>query len=791
MNTGIGAPVRRIEDGRFLTGRGRYTDDLDAPQAARAVFVRSPQAHARILRIDRGAAQTAPGVLAVLIAEDLAQDGVGNLGCFAFPALPAGSAFHRPEQPLLAARKVRHVGEPVAIVVAETLAQAKDAAELLVVDYEPLPAVTLIDALAAGAPKVWDDAPDNVSFVLERGERRAVDAAFAAAAHITRIALHYPRASANSLEPRTVSAYQDPQEGRYTLRSSAQSPHHVKEVVSALLGIAASDLRVVATDVGGGFGMKANIYPEEALVLWAAMRTSRAVKWTGERGESLASDQHGRHQITEAALALDAQGRALALRVSVAIDLGAYLSYSAGVPPNNAAVSYAGTYHVPLVHSMVRATFTNTGATGPYRGSGKPEASYVVERLIDKAARELRIDAAEMRRRNLIPLSAIPYKTPGGHVYDCGDFPMVFEKALLLADCAGFEARRADSERRGLRRGIGLSMHCQRAGNQSERMEIRVEPSGLLSLHVGTLSTGQGHETMFAQMVSEWLGVPLEKVRVFQGDTDKSLFGRGTFAQRSMNAGGSALKRAADEVIRKGARIAAWMLETAETDIEFTRGAFRVKGTDRKVDFAAVAAKSYQGMGLPEEFGVGLDGIGSHPGPNTYPNGCMVCEVEVDVDTGGVSVVSLAAVDDAGTIVNPLTLEGQLHGSVAQGLGEALLEAVVYDRDTGQLVTGSFLDYAMPRADDMPPIAAANAPVPTRTNLLGVKGGSEAGNVAAPAAIINAIIDALAPLGVTDMPLPATPETVWRAIQLARTESRRAPWLLPQSTDATKTINRS
>ncbi|MFM9968639.1 MAG: xanthine dehydrogenase family protein molybdopterin-binding subunit [Burkholderiales bacterium] len=769
MNTillanGIGAALPRVEDARLLSGCGHYTDDFKPQDLTYAYFVRSTHAHAHIVGMDRSDALSAPGVLAVLTAQDLEQQQIGALACQAFPTLPPGSRFHRPLQMLLASKRVRFVGECVALIVAETLQQAKDAADWLVIDYQPLPAVTLVDALADRAPKVWDEAADNLCFQLERGEGKAVDAAFSTAAHVTKLCLHYPRASANAMEPRSVLALRDPTDGRCTLYSSAQSPHHVRQIVSAVLGISEADLRVVAPDVGGGFGMKANIYPEEALVLWAAMNVGRPVKWTGERGEGLAADQHGRHQITEAAMALDSGGRILALRSSVCIDLGAYLSYSAGVPPGNALVSYSGTYHLPLVHAVVRATFTNTSPVGPYRGSGKPEASFVTERLIDKASREMGIDVIEMRRRNLIAQSAMPYRTPGGNVYDCGNFEAVLDGAIQLSNWHGFAARRAVSEQQGLLRGIGLAMHCQRAGNQSERMEIRMASNGSVGLYVGTLSTGQGHETMFAQMACEWLGVPIDQVRVFQGDTDKSIFGRGTFAQRSMIAGGSALKRAAEALIDKGQAIAAWMLEASTADIEFAGGVFSIKGTDRGVTLAEVAKKSYQGIGLPEAFGVGLDGVGSHPGPNTYPNGCMICEVEVDAETGSVKVARLVAVDDTGTVINPMTLEGQLHGSVAQGLGEALMEEVVYDKESGQLLSGSFMDYAMPRADDMPHMVSALAPVPTMSNLLGVKGGSEAGNVGAPAAIANAIIDALSAWHVADIALPATPERIWRAI---------------------------
>jgi carbon-monoxide dehydrogenase large subunit len=764
MKTGIGAAVPRVEDHRFLTGQGRYVDDMVLPQTAHGHVVRSPHAHARIVRIDKSAALSAPGVLAVLTCEDAVADNIGGLPCRAFATLPEGSRYYRPLQPVLAKGKVRHVGDRVAFVVAGTLAQAKDAGELLEVEYEPLPAVTLMDALRPGAPKVWDEADDNQSFQLERGDGRTVEQAFARAAHVTRLRLRYPRAAPNAIEPRSALAYRDPIDGRYTLCSSAQSPYHTRDVIAGVLQIPALNLRVVSPDVGGGFGMKAMVYPEEVLVVWASGKLGRPVKWTADRSESFASDTHGRDQITDAALALGADGRILALRVSVRIDLGAYLTISAGVSPLNAAISYTSTYDVPLIHAVVHAAFTNTSSVAPYRGSGKPEASFVTERLVDKAAREMGIDVVEMRRRNLIRPEAFPYKAPSGYIYDCGEFERVLDKALKLADWSGFPARRAETERRDRRRGIGLAMHCQRAGNQSERMEIRVTPNGSVALHVGTHSHGQGHETMFAQMISDWLGLDFARVRVFQGDTDKLLYGRGTFAQRSMIAGGSALKLAADEVVRKGKRLAAWMLEAAEHDIEFNAGVFRVEGTDRQVSFAEVAQKSYQGVGLPPELGVGLDGVGSHPGPNTFPNGCMICEVELEPDTGKVHVVSLCAVDDAGTVVNPLTLDGQLHGSIAQGFGEAMIEEMVYERETGQLLTGSFMDYGMPRAPDMPHIVSDVHPVPTKTNLLGVKGGAEAGNAGAPPAIVNAIIDALAPWGISDIPIPATPERIWRKI---------------------------
>ena len=765
--SGLGAAIPRVEDRRLLTGQGRYVDDLSFPGMAAAYVLRSPHAHARIVGIETGAALAAPGVLAVLTGADVIRENLAGIPCESFPKRTSGGRTHCPEQPILVADRVRHVGDRVALVVAETLAQAKDAAERVAVAYEALPAVTLADAARPDAARVWDEADGNTSFELEFGDRREIDAQFSAAFHTTKIRVHFPRASANSMEPRAALAQPVAMDGRFTLYSSTQSPFRVRELVSDILGIPELNLRVVAMDVGGAFGMKGQTYPEEILVAWAASRLGRPVKWTAERSESLASDMHGRHQIAESELALDRDGQVLAFRTAVAIDLGAYLSHSAGVPPNNAGVSYPGTYRVPLIHATVRALFTNSSQLGPYRGSGKPEASFILERLIEKAGREMGIDPVDIRRRNLIRPSDMPYRTPGGYIYDCGDFESVLDKSLALADWPGFAARRAASERRGLRRGIGISMHCQRAGTFSERMEIRVAGNGEVALHVGTLSTGQGHETMFAQMVSEWLGVPMQQVHVFQGDTDKVLYGRGTFAQRSMSTGGSALKLAADEVVAKGRRLSAWMLEAPEADIVFEQGMFRVAGTDRQVSFRDVAATSYRGSGVPPELGIGLDGAGTHDGTYTFPNGCMICEVEIDPDTGTIEVSRLSAVDDVGVVVNPLTQEGQLHGSIAQGLGETLVEQVVYDRESGQLLTGSFMDYCMPRADNMPDIVSEVALVPTETNLLGVKGGSEAGNVGAPAAIVNAAIDALGPLGVTDIPLPATPERVRRAIDEA------------------------
>ena len=758
----LGSSAAKIRE--FLTGQGRFTDDVNLPGMAWGYVIRSPHAHAKIASIDTMAARTADGVISVLTGEDVVHNGLGGLPCHAFPAAPPGRRHHRPLQSILTHDKARHVGDRVAFIVADTLLQAKAAAELIVVDYEPLPAVTLEDAAKAGAAAVWDDAAGNISFSIERGSRDAVDEAFRKAAHVTTLTVAYPRACANAMEPRSAVAYRDPASGRLTLCTSTQTPFLARQTLAEVLHMPESAFRVIASDIGGAFGAKSQIYPEEILVTWAAAKLRRPVKWTGERAECIASDTHGRQQIANAAMAFDDGGRIVAFRTMVDVDLGAYLGNSAGVPPLNAAVSYPGTYDIPLIHAVSRGVFTNTSTTGPYRGSGKPEATFVMERLLDKAARELKVDRVSLRRRNLIRPAAMPYKTPGGNIYDSGDFEKVLDMALDLADWSGFAGRRAESKQRGLCRGIGLALHCQRAGSQSERMEIRVTPDGGIIIYAGTLSTGQGHETMFAQMVSEWLGASLDQVEVKQGDTDSALFGRGTFAQRTMSAGGSALKLASDEIVQKGSRLSAWMLEASEADIEFERGMFRVKGTDRQLTFKQIAKASYNGMGVPQELGIGLSGVGVHPGPNTFPNGCMICEVALEPETGCVDLLRLCAVDDVGVIVNPLTLEGQLHGSIAQGVGEALLEQIVYTRNSGQLVTGSFMDYGMPRAEHIPQVIAEHALVPTRTNLLGSKGGSEAGNVGAPPAIINAIIDALSEWDVDDITLPATPERIWSLI---------------------------
>jgi aerobic carbon-monoxide dehydrogenase large subunit len=767
-NTGVGKHVPRVEDLRFVTGHGRFVDDIALPEMASGCILRSPHAHARIRAIRKRAAEAAPGVLLVLTGDDVVREGFGPLECRMFvegKQKPVGS-LHKPTQPILATEKVRFVGDRVAFVVAQTHHQAIDAAELLEVDYEPLASSTSMKpAMAPGAAALYDDNPTNIAFTLDNGDRAGVERAFATAAHVARLEVHYPRAVANPLEPRSCIGVFEPFQRRSTLYSGVGAPFRQrKEIAGTVLGFPESDLRVVSPDVGGSFGARNAVYPEEALVVWAARKLACPVKWRGERTDVFMSDQHGRDMLLESELALAADGKMLALRVNAAVNVGAYLMYAGGAPANIVAQNLTNAYDLPLFHSVVRAVFTNTVPLGPYRGSGRPEAIHMLECLVDKAAREMRMDPVELRRRNIIRPEQMPYRQPSGQVVDCGDIPRMLERNLEIADWNGFAGRRAESERRGLRRGRGVAVHCAYSGLQAERMEIRVDPNGSLSVHAGTMSTGQGHETMYAQMVCEWLGVPIDHVRVLQGDTDRVLFGRGTYGERSAMVGGSALRGAADEVVRKGKRLAAWMLEADEKDLEFRDAEFGVIGTDRKVTLRQVSQRAYATAGLPPELDVGLDGVGAFSGPMSYPNGCMVAEVEVDPHTGAVRVDRLSAVDDVGVAINPHMVDGQLHGSTAQGLGQALLEDVRYDPESGQLLSASFLDYAMPRADHIPDIVSELEGIPTKTNPIGVKGGSESGNMVASPSIVNAIVDALAPLGVTELPVPATSERIWRAI---------------------------
>ena len=778
-DTGIGAPVRRKEDTRFLTGRGTYTDDINRPGQVHAFILRSPHAHAEIKGIDTSKAKSAAGVLAVYTGADMQ---IGGLPCGWLIHSKDGSPMAEPPHPVLAQGKVRHVGDPVAVVVAETRAQAKDAAELISVDYKVLPAVVSAeDGLKSGAPQLHEQAKGNLCYDWHLGDKAAVDAAFAKAAHVTRLDIVNNRLVPNAMEPRAAIGEYDRATGEYTLYTTSQNPHVIRLLMGAfVLQLPEHKLRVVAPDVGGGFGSKIYHYAEEAIVTWASSRVGRPIKWTAERGESFASDAQGRDHATHAELALDKDGKFLALKVATVANLGAYLStFSTAIPTYLYGTLLAGTYTTPAIYVEVKSVFTNTVPVDAYRGAGRPEACFVIERLVDTAARETKIDRAELRRRNFVPKDAYPYQTPVALTYDSGDYFTTLDMALKAADYAGFEQRRQESAKRGKLRGIGVATYIEACGiapsavagalgaraGLYETAELRVHPTGSITVFTGTHSHGQGHETTFAQLVSERLGVPIEMVDVVHGDTTKIPFGMGTYGSRSLPVGGSALVKAMDKVVNKGKKIAAHLLEAAEADIEFKDGKFSVAGTDKNVAFGQVAFAAYVPHNYPiEEVEPGLDETAFYDPKNfTYPAGCHIAEIEIDRDTGVVSVVKFTAADDFGRIINPMIVEGQVHGGLAQGIGQALYENAVYD-DDGQLVTGSFMDYCMPRADHLPSFDVATHTTLCTHNPLGVKGCGEAGAIGAPAAVMNAVVDALAPLGVGDLDMPATPERVWNAI---------------------------
>ncbi|MCY4548286.1 MAG: xanthine dehydrogenase family protein molybdopterin-binding subunit [Defluviicoccus sp.] len=766
MRYGIGEPVPRSEDRRFLTGRGRYVDDLAQGRMAHGAVVRSPHAHARIAGIDASAALAAPGVLAVLTGADYRADGLGAMPCLSIDDAIVTEPARRAATPALAPDAARHVGAPVAFVVAETRERALDAAELVSVAYEALPAVADSRDAARGAA-MRPEAPANFCFAVEMGNRAATEAAFAAAHLVVALDLYNNRIAAVPMEPRGAIGEYDAADGRYRLHLSCQNPHRVRQVLAqSVFRIPESRLSVVARDVGGGFGMKGGVFPEDALVLWAAHRLDRPVKWIAERGESMVSDAHARDQRATAEMALDGHGRILGLRVEADYNLGAHLAAGAGVSPVHSTTLYSGVYAIPAIWARTRAVYTNTAWTAPYRGAGRPEASYLLERLVERAARETGIDGVALRRRNFIAPEAMPYRTALALEYDSGAFEAVMDAALPLADWDGFAARRAGSGKRGLLRGRGVACYLESAALSNERMEIRFDASGSVTVVAGTFSHGQGHETVYAQMVADWLGVDFDAIRLVQGDTDAVSIGRGTFGSRSMTVGGSALRIAADRVIDRGKRIAAHLLEAPPEDIAFAKGRFSVAGTDRSVSIVEAAKASYAAYGFPAELGLGLDGIADYAaGPGNFPNGCQIAEVEVDPETGAVALARLSVVDDVGRVINPLLLAGQIHGGVAQGVGQALMEDIVYHRETGQLLTGSLMDYALPRADDLPCFALDTRAAPTSANPLGVKGAGESGTIGATPAVVHAVLDALAPLGIADIAIPATPERVWRAIR--------------------------
>ena len=767
---GMAQPVRRVEDPRLLKGGGSYTDDLTLPGCLHGIVVRSPHAAATIRGIDAAAARAMPGVAAVYLGTDLAADGIGALPCAVNLKNRDGSAQLNPGHPVLASAGVRHVGDPVAFVVAGTVAAARDAAEAVMVDYDVLPSITeLARALDPDAVKVWETAASNQVFDWEIGQRELTDELFAGAAHVSRIEIVNNRIVVNSMEARAAMAEFDGT--RWTLRTNTQGGWMLKDTLAkAVFKVEPETFRVLTPDVGGGFGMKIFPYAEHALTCYAARKLGRPVKWVSERSEAFLSDTHGRDNLTTGEIALDAEHRFLALRTRNVANMGAYLSTFAPAIPTAAGTGVlASVYGFQAVYANVVGVFTNTVPVDAYRGAGRPESNYLVERLIDEAAHDLGMDRVELRRLNMVRPEAMPYKTPVGKTYDSGDFRIVLDAGLKTMDWAGFEGRRAEAVKRGRRRGIGMAYYLEATGGSpTERAEIRFAEDGFVDVFVGTQSTGQGHETAYVQLTVAQLGVPGEKVRIVQGDTDTIPVGGGTGGARSLYSEGQAILLTASSVIEKGRIAATEVLEAASADIVFEEGRFSIVGTDRGMDIIELAAtqraRAAKGEDVTTLDAAEVANIDAH----TFPNGCHIAEVEIDPDTGHIFVVRYSVTDDVGKAVNPMIVRGQVHGGVAQGLGQAVLERTSYDKSSGQLLSGSFMDYALPRADDLPDIEVEFIEVPCVSNPLGVKGAGEAGAVGSPPAVMNALIDALRPAGVTHLDMPATPEVVWKALELAR-----------------------
>jgi carbon-monoxide dehydrogenase large subunit len=779
--TGIGAAVRRKEDFRFITGHGQYTDDVVRPGETRAVFVRSPHAHAKIKSIDVSAAKKLPGVVDILTGADLATDKIGNLICGWMIHSKDGTPMKMAPHPALASGKVNCVGDAVAVVIAETMAQGRDAAEKVKVDYEVLTAVVdPAKAQAQGAPQIHPDIANNTIYQWSLGDQKATASAFAAAKHVTKLDIINNRLVPNAMEPRAALAEYDEGADHLTLWNTSQNPHVARLVIAAFVGMAPEHkLRVIAPDVGGGFGSKIFIYPEEVVCLWAARKVKRPVKWTSDRSEAFLTDAHGRDHVTHAELALDANGKILALRAKTIANLGAYMStFSSSVPTYLYATLLSGQYDIPSIYCEVDAVYTNTAPVDAYRGAGRPEATFVVERLMEVSARQMQIDPADLRRRNFI--NKFPHQTPVIMAYDAGDYLASLKKALELADVKGFPKRRREAARHNKLRGLGYSTYIEACGiapSQAvgslgagvglwESAEVRVNPTGSVEVLTGSHSHGQGHETTFAQLVSERLGIPMENISIVHGDTDKVQFGMGTYGSRSGAVGMSAIVKALDKIEAKAKKVAAYVLEAAEGDIEFKDGKFTVAGTDKSAAWGDVALNAY----IAHKF-VGADlepGLKEtsfyDPTNFTFPAGCHICEVEIDAETGKTEIVNWTAIDDFGTVINPMIVEGQVHGGIAQGVGQALLEGAIYDKE-GQLVTGSMMDYTMPRAHDLPSFQVGLTETKSPSNPLGIKGCGEAGAIAAPAAVINAITDAIE---TEDLAMPATANAVWSALQRAK-----------------------
>jgi aerobic carbon-monoxide dehydrogenase large subunit len=771
---GFGKPVLRKEDARLLVGAGCYSDDVNLPGQAYACFVRSPHAHARIRRIETGAALALPGVIAVFTGEDAATDGVQPITHSPMPASPHEVMLRRRDvvfvapHPPMPADYVRFVGEVAATVIAETPAAARDGAERVVVDWTPLPAVTTSAAAGApGAPVLYEGTTSNVCVDAEVGDAAAVALAFSRAAHVVRLETWVQRVTGVTMEPRAAVGVWDPTTGRYTVHAGAGGLGRTRTGVAGALGVPESAVRVMARDVGGNFGTRNSCYPEFALVAWTARRLGRPVKWTGERREAFLADYQGRDLVSHAELALDADGTFLAFRAANTSNVGAH---AVSFHPLNKGMAIATTvYHVPAVSVRGRAVLSNTSPTTPYRSAGRPEVMFVMERLIDLAARRHGFDRVDLRRRNLVPASAMPYRNGCGVLYDSGDYRAALDRTVALADWAGFEARRAEARRRGRYRGIGVASYLElNTGDPRERAQITVHPEGRIDLVLGTLSSGQGHATSFAQLLVEWFGVELFEVRLVTGDTDVTVVGGGAHSARALRLAAVVMAKAADLIVEKGKRIAGWLLEAADADIEFSARRFRVKGTDRSVDLFETAAAALR-ADAPEACRGPLAATSDETMPvPSFPYGCAVCEVEVDPETGVVELVRYSTVDDCGRAVNPMILHGQTHGGIAQGVGQALWEACAYDAATGQLLSSTLMDYALPRADMLPMFTTEISEVPSTSHPLGLRGGGEGGTTPALGAVVNAIVDALAELGVEHIEMPATSERVWQAIRDAR-----------------------
>ncbi len=781
MTEGIGARVKRKEDKRFTTGSGKYTDDVRNENQAYAVFVRSPYAHAKVTKIDAQAAAKMDGVLAIFNGAELTGDGIGNLICGWAIESKDGSPMNMGAWSALATEKVRYVGDAVAVVIGNSEKAARLAAEAVDVTYEELPAVVAGDkALEAGAAEVHDNAPGNLIYDWEIGEEAATDAGIAAAKHVTSIELTNNRLSPNPMEPRSAVATYDAAEDHYTLYTTSQNPHVARLVLSAFYQVAPEHkLRVIAPDVGGGFGSKIYIYPEEIVCLWASMKIKGSVKWTSTRTEAFLTDAHGRDHVTKAQMGFDDNGKITGFKVDTIANLGAYMSlFSSAVPTYLYATLLAGQYDMPAIHANVRAVYTNTAPVDAYRGAGRPEACFLIERIMEKAAREMGMDPGELRKRNFI--QEFPHQTPVIMNYDCGDFDGHLDKASVAADVAGFAARRAESEANGKLRGLGYSTYIEACGIAPsaavgslgagvglwESAEVRVNPVGTIEVLTGSHSHGQGHETAFAQVVAERFDLPVDNIQIVHGDTDKVQMGMGTYGSRSGPVGLSAISKACDKVETKVRKIVAHALEANEDDVYCEGGEVKIKGTNKAMGWHEVGLAAYTAHNLPEDMEPGLkEGAFYDPSNFSFPAGCHIVEVEVDPETGVVEICKFTATDDFGTLINPMIVEGQVHGGIAQGVGQAMLEQAVYD-DAGQLLTGSFMDYCMPRADDLPSFDVSHNSVPSPSNPLGVKGCGEAGAIGSPPALINAITDAI---GTEELAMPATPATVWAAIQSSKT----------------------